>query len=241
MESRISISTGGGGGGINILKEGYLSKKGHFIQSWKSRWHVLLPNSLEYYENETKSIKKGGVSINPSTIVRIINDQNHFIVQTGEETLEISASNSIERDSWIKAIQETINLNLVRIIYRDCLTVNHYANVETILGQILADGFVSYGSQNKSNFAFTHQIQFFWKLIPDLKWEIQELLVDGNKVIVRSLASGSPRGDFIGVTGLDGSKSFQITTIDIHTIENGKIKYVHHLEDWGSAIEQLRH
>ena len=94
--------------------------------------------------------------------------------------------------------------------------------------------------QNKSKQALIGQVQFFWKLVPDLKWEIQEMLVEGNTVIVRSLATGSPRGDFMGLTGLDGSKSFRVTTIDIHTVEDGRIKVVNHLEDWGTAINQLR-
>lgn len=38
-------------------------------------------------------------------------------------------------------------------------------------------------------------------------------------------------GDFMGLT-LDGSKSFKIDTFDIHTVENGQIKEIYHLEDW---------
>lgn len=105
--------------------------------------------------------------------------------------------------------------------------------------RIFADDFVSVGVPNKSKQSLIGQVQFFWKLIPNLKWEIQEVFVDGNKVIVRSLASGSPRGDFMGLTGLDGSKSFQVTTIDIHTVENGRIQVVNHLEDWTVAKAQL--
>ena len=38
----------------------------------------------------------------------------------------------------------------------------------------------------------------------------------------------------------DGSKAFSIMTIDIHTVENGKISKVYHLEDWGTAMKQLK-
>src|SRR5262249_61661942 len=37
------------------------------------------------------------------------------------------------------------------------------------------------------------------KAIPDLKWEIKEILVLGNRVVVRGEASGTPAGDFLGV------------------------------------------
>jgi predicted ester cyclase len=74
-------------------------------------------------------------------------------------------------------------------------------------------------------------------LIPDLRWEIKDTLVDGNRIIVRSEASGTPTGPFFGVepTG----KSFRIMTIDIHTIKDGKAVTAHRVEDWASAVRQL--
>ena len=63
--------------------------------------------------------------------------------------------------------------------------------------------------------------------------------VDGKKVVVRAVATGSPKGNFMGME-LDGSKSFKIGTTDIHEIKNGQIVRVHHLEDWATAIKQLR-
>jgi predicted ester cyclase len=129
---------------------------------------------------------------------------------------------------------------IVRPFYTDCLTVNSHSSPSDVLGRILSEDFVSVGPQNKSKAVMIGQIQHFWNVIPDLKWQIEDISVDGNKVVVRSLATGSPRGDFMGVQGLDGSKSFAICTIDIHTVVDGQIKCVNHLEDWGSAIQQLQ-
>ena len=39
---------------------------------------------------------------------------------------------------------------------------------------------------------------------------------------------------------LDGSRAFKVMTIDIHEIENDEIKRVHHLEEWPTAIKQLK-
>lgn len=77
----------------------------------------------------------------------------------------------------------------------------------------------------------------FGKAIPDLKWEIKELLTSGNRVIVRGEASGTPAGAFMGVP--HGGKSFRIMSIDIHTVENGKLTRAYHVEDWMSAVRQL--
>jgi predicted ester cyclase len=145
-------------------------------------------------------------------------------------SLSLSISLSLRRQALVDAVTP---------FYRDCLTVNASCNPAEVMERLLADDFLSIGVPNKSKQALMGQVQFFWKLIPDLKWEIQELFVDGNKVVVRSLASGSPRGDFMGLTGLDGSKSFHVTTIDIHTVENGRLKVVNHLEDWSIAKAQL--
>ena len=39
---------------------------------------------------------------------------------------------------------------------------------------------------------------------------------------------------------VDGSRSFRIDTIDIHALAGGRIQRVHHLEDWATAMRQLR-
>ena len=75
------------------------------------------------------------------------------------------------------------------------------------------------------------------KAVPDLKWEIKELLVSGDRVIVRGEASGTPSGTFMGLP--PGGMSFRVMSIDLHTIEDGKIVRTYHLEDWTSAVRQL--
>jgi ketosteroid isomerase-like protein len=78
----------------------------------------------------------------------------------------------------------------------------------------------------------------FAKSIPDMKFEIKEVLVAGDRVIVRGEVSGTPAGDLFGVpyTG----KSFRIMAIDIQTIRDGRIARTYHLENWLSALGQLR-
>lgn len=129
--------------------------------------------------------------------------------------------------------------DIVRPFYTDCLTVNSRTDVSAVMSRLLADDFESINvGATKSKAQLIGQVQGFWKLIPDLKWEVQEMLQDGNRVVVRSIATGSPKGEFMGLA-LDGSKSFRIMTIDIHTLEGDRIKTVHHLEEWTTGIEQL--
>jgi len=81
-------------------------------------------------------------------------------------------------------------------------------------------------------------VSSFANSIPDMKFEIKEMLVAGDRVIVRGEVSGTPAGDLFGVphTG----KSFRIMAIDIQTIKDGKIARTYHLENWLSALGQLR-
>ena len=88
---------------------------------------------------------------------------------------------------------------------------------------------------------FVKTLSIFGAMIPDLKWEPQEMLVSGNRIIVRSIATGTPNseeGRFFG-TPTNGTKKFEIPTIDIHTIENGKITESHHVEAWLTALGQI--
>ena len=78
----------------------------------------------------------------------------------------------------------------------------------------------------------------FDKSIPDMKFDIKEVLVAGDRVIVRGEVTGTPAGELFGVphTG----KSFRIMAIDIQTIKDGKITKTYHMENWLSALGQLR-
>jgi steroid delta-isomerase-like uncharacterized protein len=90
---------------------------------------------------------------------------------------------------------------------------------------------------SKGRDEFVNQVRGFGKVIPDLAWTIKDVFGDGDRVIVRSEASGTPATDFMGVP--HAGKRFAIMTIDIHTVRDGKLVAAHHVEDWASALRQL--
>lgn len=75
------------------------------------------------------------------------------------------------------------------------------------------------------------------KAIPDLKWEIKEVLVSGNRVIVRGEATGTPGGELMGAP--TNGKSFKLMSLDVHTLDGGKITRTYHVEDWQGAFRQV--
>ncbi len=95
-----------------------------------------------------------------------------------------------------------------------------------------------YSGKNKTRDELIGQVSgFFAKLMPDLNWHVQEIIQTGNQYVVRSRATGTPNGPLFGVDGM--GKSFDILTIDIHTVEDGKIVSTYHVEDWAGALQQL--
>ena len=94
-----------------------------------------------------------------------------------------------------------------------------------------------YSGKNKNAEGFLGQIGGFGKLVPDLNWSVEAMHQAGNFVTVRSRATGTPVGPFFGVDG--EGRGFDILTIDIHELEDGKIVRSYHVEDWAGALQQL--
>lgn len=95
----------------------------------------------------------------------------------------------------------------------------------------------NYSGDNKSREAFLGQIGGFAQLMPDLDWAVQAMHQDGDTVVVRSRATGTPVAPFFGVDG--EGRSFDVMAIDIHELEDGKIVRTYHVEDWATALQQL--
>jgi steroid delta-isomerase-like uncharacterized protein len=72
---------------------------------------------------------------------------------------------------------------------------------------------------------------------PDLRVKIQEILQDGNKVIVRSEITGTQRETFMGIP--TKNRKMTIQAVDIHEFKAGKIVRTWHTEDWLTGLHQL--
>lgn len=112
-------------------------------------------------------------------------------------------------------------------------------DVKAIAETYLAPEWKSYADDKnfKDRSAFAAQVGAIGQMIPDLKWQVREVLADGDRIVVRSIATGTPKGALFGQP--TNGKSFEIMAIDIHTLKNGKGVSVHHVEDWASAMRQV--
>lgn len=74
--------------------------------------------------------------------------------------------------------------------------------------------------------------------VPDLRWTIKEIQTFGDQIVVRGEATGTPTREFFGAkpTG----KSFKTMALDLFTVKNGKLASAYHVENWMTALEQIR-
>nr|XP_060623036.1 switch-associated protein 70 [Anolis sagrei ordinatus] len=99
---------------LDVLKQGYMWKKGHRRKNWTERWFVLKPNIISYYVSEDLKDKRGDIALNGNCTVEALPDKDGkkclFLINSFEKCFEISASDKKKKQEWIHAIQTTINL-----------------------------------------------------------------------------------------------------------------------------------
>ncbi|KAE8281348.1 Differentially expressed in FDCP 6 [Larimichthys crocea] len=98
----------------NVLKRGYMWKKGHVRRNWTERWFVLKPSFIAYYISEDLKDKRGEIQLDKSCVIEPIPDREGkrclFCVKTHNKTYEMSASDQRQKVEWTQAIQTALRL-----------------------------------------------------------------------------------------------------------------------------------
>ncbi|XP_057693694.1 switch-associated protein 70b [Corythoichthys intestinalis] len=99
---------------LDVLKQGYMMKKGHKRKNWTERWFTLKPNSISYYVSEDQSEKKGDIMLDEHCSVEPLADKDGkkclFFIRSSQKSFEINASDKKKKQEWIQAIQTCLNL-----------------------------------------------------------------------------------------------------------------------------------
>jgi len=74
--------------------------------------------------------------------------------------------------------------------------------------------------------------------VPDLRWIVEDIQVFGELIVVRGRATGTPTKESWGTppTG----KCFNTMAIDIFTVGDGKLATAYHIENWMTALQQIK-
>ena len=99
-----------------VIKQGYLVKKGYKMKSLKERWFVLKPTNLTYFTNRTCTEQKGVIVVNKSSSVESVpaKGKYRFGVKCGEteRLYELEAKDQKSRLEWIASIQAAIGRSI---------------------------------------------------------------------------------------------------------------------------------
>ncbi|XP_078276761.1 differentially expressed in FDCP 6 homolog isoform X2 [Rhinoraja longicauda] len=98
----------------DVLKQGYLWKKGQLRRNWTERWFILKPSILSYYVSEDRKERKGSIPLDRNCCVEVLTERDGkrcmFCVKTPSRTYEMCASDTKQRQEWTTAIQTAIRL-----------------------------------------------------------------------------------------------------------------------------------
>ncbi|XP_077589084.1 differentially expressed in FDCP 6 homolog [Stigmatopora nigra] len=100
----------------DVLKEGYLWKKGQLRRNWKERWFTLKPGNLFYYTGEDRKECQGNIALDGNCCVEVLPDRDGkrcmFCLKTLSKSYEMSSSDTKQRQEWTTAIQTAIRLQV---------------------------------------------------------------------------------------------------------------------------------
>ncbi|KAL4645857.1 hypothetical protein GN956_G9657 [Arapaima gigas] len=100
----------------DVLKEGYLWKRGQLRRNWTERWFTLRPSTLSYFASEDRKDRKGNILLDGNCCVEVLPDKDGkrcmFCLKTVSKTYEMSASDTKQRQEWTAAIQTAIRLHV---------------------------------------------------------------------------------------------------------------------------------
>jgi predicted ester cyclase len=113
-------------------------------------------------------------------------------------------------------------------------------DVRALLAQACHEDYRSYSTNEEwlSRDALADVFKQIGESIPDLAWSVKDIMVAGDRVIVRGEATGTPTGDFWGVRAT--GKSFKTMAVDVFTVRGDKLAMAYHVENWVGAIQQIQ-
>ncbi|XP_078063049.1 dual adapter for phosphotyrosine and 3-phosphotyrosine and 3-phosphoinositide [Mustelus asterias] len=89
-------------------KEGYLTKQGGRVKSWKTRWFILHRNELKYFKDKMSTEPIKTLNLTECTGVQFDYSQekiNCFCLVFPERTYYMCTKTGVEADEWIKLIR----------------------------------------------------------------------------------------------------------------------------------------
>lgn len=111
----------------------------------------------------------------------------------------------------------------------------------TLVAEILSPDFVEHEEMppgmEPGYAGFAQAISMMHAAFPDFHVTIEDMVAEGDKVVVRQTWTGTHKGEFMGMPAT--GNSFSIPVIDILRVADGKVTEHWGLSDMGSMMQQL--
>ena len=113
-------------------------------------------------------------------------------------------------------------------------------DVPALLAQACHADYTSYSTNEEwlSRDALAEVFQQIGASVPDLAWSVRDIMVSGDRVIVRGEATGTPVGEFFG--SRPTGRSFRTMALDVFTVRGDKLAAAFHVENWVGAVQQIQ-
>ncbi|MEY9894462.1 putative ester cyclase [Catenulispora sp. MAP12-49] len=112
-------------------------------------------------------------------------------------------------------------------------------NVSALLAQACNDDYRSYHTNEEflTRDRLADVFKGMGEAVPDLAWEVVDIHVVDDMMVVRGRATGTPVKEFWGAAPT--GRSFTTMAIDVFTVRDGKLAKGYHIENWMTALQQL--
>ncbi|RZB39600.1 switch-associated protein 70 [Asbolus verrucosus] len=88
----------------DVIKKGYLTKRGYIFPTMREYWFVLRPSELSYYKTRSEKDRCGSLPIEPGSRVEA-KAGDKIILHTPERAYELGTTDHMTRVQWISALQ----------------------------------------------------------------------------------------------------------------------------------------
>lgn len=103
----------------DVIKKGYLLRRGYLLPSLKEYWFVLQPCELNYYKNQSQKELCGTIILDPNCMVRPSSKSTaktdkvlKFTLSAKERNFELGTQDHRSRMQWIAALQLAITYSM---------------------------------------------------------------------------------------------------------------------------------
>jgi steroid delta-isomerase-like uncharacterized protein len=156
--------------------------------------------------------------------------QGILILSAASHSYAQSGINSQSKEQHMST--EVNNKETVRHMYEDILNTGRLE----LLNEVISDRYTGTAGEKGPEGA-AKSVGAVLKAFPDVKWKIEEILADGDKVAVRWTWDGTHTGDFQGYP-ITGNK-VRNNAFVIYQLADGKIINAHMLTDRLGFLQQI--